>query len=161
MEQNLSSILELGDIMKTFNHSSYYILLLAIFSLCCRNAEPRFDPNVTLHFETPRHPSISSQTVDKLDSCVLRFLTAFANDTVRITVGDKKVGNVVATTNYSIAYATSFSIKKKPDTEIQIEIDGNSFFFFVRSDYVFIDLYYRKDTGKLEVRYSNNILVLS
>jgi hypothetical protein len=132
--------------------------MLSLYS-CNRKKAP--SGTVITHFDSPQHPTIPTGRIRLLDSIVLRFHKDFEDDTVFISNSGSDLGYLVANTNYSIAYATEFTIKKKSKGEIKIQIANIEYVISQHPDYLFIDVYYDRNRKTMNINYSNNILVLS
>jgi hypothetical protein len=137
-----------------------FIIGLTIISLYSCKPNPTLGQTI-IHVDTLLQPSISKSDAEKFDICVLRFHTDFNNDTIWIISSNTSSKFIIASTNYSIDYATSFVIKKELGYQIELKIMETTFSFALLKNYVFIDVYYDRKAKRLDIYHSNNILILS
>ena len=127
-----------------------FIFLLTIPTLYACNSPTTIPGLTSIHYDSIHPPSISKEKAASSDSCVLRFLTGFNNDTIWIALGNNSKNFVVASTNHSNAYAISFAIKKESGNNIQLKIAGTTFSFRLSKDYLFIDICYIRKNNALD-----------
>jgi hypothetical protein len=134
------------------------LFLTSFYFLSCKPT-PVVLGQTVIHFDTSKEFAVPKERLARTDTCVLRFRTDFNHDTIRI-LSDKNKHFIIATTDLSLAYAAAMVTKNNGD-QIILEIADTRFTFMLRKDYLFIDIDYNKKTKRLDIYYSNNILVLS
>lgn len=137
----------------------FLIALVAIVLSSCKFSTTN-SGQVNIHFDSLQPPSISKKEVLASESCILRFCSDFNSDTVMIFLPNDISDKIIVSTNKSIAYASSYAIKKY-SKKIIITIDSKVFSFQLFKNYIFVDIYYDRKKKAIDIYYSNNILLLS
>lgn len=157
-------------------------LIILIFSLCviisCKSKPNNLSNNncsVIYEDKRPRvyrgHDPLNGlsierfkEVVSKQDSISINFLSTFLNDTVYIYKGEKLLTLAILKSDMSLAYAKTIKLPKFQFNNTSLTLKfSNKIVCPIKIDneYLFINVYYNREQKKVDVYFSNNLLMLS